>query len=343
MVSLVTGGAGFIGSHIVEQLHRHGERVRVLDLRPPDALPPDTEIVVGSVTDPETVAAAMHGVHAVYHVAGNPQLWDRNKSSFESVNLGGTETVLKAAARAAVERVVLTSSLTTLIGRRSPHRPSIVDERTRLSPDDMLGDYCRSKLLAEHRALDWAARGLPVVVVIPTMPVGPGDVNLTPPSRMILDFINGRAPAFLETVMNIVDVRDIAAGHIAARRHGRVGERYILGGRNLRLERLLTILQDVTGVTMPSRRVPYALAVATARVSELVADVVTGRPPIAPLTGVRLARRQVLFDPGKAVRELGLRRRPVREAIEDAVTWFGRADMITRARPQPTGKSLSNA
>lgn len=329
----MTGGAGFIGRNIVDQLCRQGEAVRVLDLKADSDLHPAAEIFTGSVTDADTVAAAMTGVDVVYHVAGNPQLWNRDKSGFYEVNVGGTQTVLDAARRFGVERVVFTSSMTTLVGRRSPRWPTRVDERTRLSANDMLGEYCRSKLMAEELALDRAAGGLPVVIVIPTMPVGPGDVNLTPPSRMILDFVNGRASAYLDSVMNIADVRAVAEGHIAARTRGRIGERYILGGRNLRLGRLLQILAEVSGTRMPSRRVPYALALAVAGVSEFVADKVTNRPPIAPLTGVRLARRQVVFDTRKAVHELGLERRPIRTAIAEAVEWFRSQDMIRESDP----------
>ena len=330
---MVTGGAGFIGNHIVRQLAAAGEAVRVLDLAVPSDLPPQAEMVQGSILDRGTLDRALAGATALYHLAGNAQLWARDKRDFARINHQGTRNVLAAAAEAGVARVVHTSSLTVLVGADSPRRPATVDEETHVPLGRMLGAYCRSKLLAEQEALAWAGRGLPVVVVIPTLPVGPGDRGLTPPGRMILDLVNGRIPAILDCRLDLIDVRDLAAGHIAACRKGRPGERYILGHRDLRLSGLLRVLEEITGLPMPRRRVPYGIAWLAAVVSEGLSDYVTHRPPKAPLTGVRLARHPLGFRSDKAVAELGLPRSPVGVALRDQILWLRDRGLISRPLP----------
>jgi dihydroflavonol-4-reductase len=198
----------------------------------------------------------------------------------------------------------------------------------------MCGAYCRSKLLGEQEAVAAAGRGQPVIIVNPTMPVGPGDHRITPPTRMLLDFLNGRNPAYLDFEMNLVDVADAARGHLQAAERGRVGERYILGGANLRLSAILRLLQELTGLAMPRARVPYAGAWLVAVVSELMADHVTRRAPRATLTGVRLARAGMRVDSGKAVRELGYVQTPVREALARAIAWLARENMLRRPLPR---------
>jgi len=317
---LVTGGAGFIGRHLVRQLVERGERVRVLDLDPVDE--PGIESMVGSVLDAEKVSEAMRGAERVYHAAANPNLWARDKSQFYEVNTRGTEIVLAAAWRAGVARFVYTSTESILKGVARRRAAGPTDETATPRLADMPGPYCRSKFLAERLALDAAARGMPVVVVNPTLPMGPGDRRLTPPSRMLLGFLRGEMPAYLDSAFNIVDVRDAALGHILAAEHGRVGERYILGGENLRLSEVLAHLQRISGRRMPHLRVPPWLALASGAISELISDYVTRRPPKAPLTGVRLALQPMLFDNAKAMRELGFKPRPARESLVDAVAWF---------------------
>jgi dihydroflavonol-4-reductase len=333
MVTLVTGGAGFIGRHLVRQLRHGGEAVRVLDAAPFAEAPAGVEVLQGDVTEPADLASALAGADSVFHLAALPQLWYRHPGEYERVNLGATRRLLEAAETKGVKHIVLVSSLTTLIGRRTPKGPVLLDETASPALEDMLGPYCRSKFLAEQAALEASGRGLPVVIALPTLPVGPGDVRLTPPSRMILDFLNARTPAFLETMLNLIDVEDLAAGLIAARDRGRIGERYILGHENLRLSELLGLLEELSGLTMPKRRVPYALALLAAQVSEFVSDRITGRPPKAPLTGVRLAGHPVKLDASKAMRELGLPQTPIRLALTKALLWFEREGLLERPLP----------
>lgn len=330
-LNLVTGGCGFIGRHLVDQLVARGERVRVLDLRPLDPMPAGTEQIVGSITAPAIAARAAEGCERVFHLAANPNLWARDPSSFELVNHQGTRRILNAARLAGVQRFVYTSTESILKSYRVPKQPAraVIDESVRLTLDDMPGPYCRSKFLAEEAAREAAATGLPVVIVNPTMPVGPGDQLLTPPSKMILGFLNGRTPAYLECEFNLVDARDVAAGQILAADKGRVGERYILGHVNLGLSDLLAELHRLTGLSMPSTRIPYALALASAIVSEGL-SAFTDKPPIAPLTGVRLARTSMAFDCSKARGELGWSCRPLEESLRDAIAWMSGRGLLRR-------------
>jgi dihydroflavonol-4-reductase len=329
-LSLVTGGSGFIGQHLVRLLVARGERVRVLDRRRPASdsgtfagLPSEgIEFRQGDIADPAAVDAAMTGVSRVYHLAADPNLWARDKTTFERVNLGGTLNVLAAAERHRPERVVYTSTESILAGLRGAVSGGMIDEGAALRAEDMPGPYCRSKFLAERAALDAAALGLPVVVVNPTLPIGPGDRLLTPPSCMLLGFLSGRTPAYLEIAFNMIDVRDVALGHLLAADHGRVGRRYILGGENLTMTGLLDLLAEISGRPMPRRRIPYWLAYAYSAADEFIADRLTGKPPRAPLTGVRLARHAMHFDNSRALAELGLQPRPLHRALTDAIAWF---------------------
>ena len=318
-VSLVTGGAGFIGQHLVRQLLERGERVRILDIAEPETLGSDVETVKGSILDAEVVARALKGADRLYHLAANPNLWTRRKADFEETNLRGTRTVLAQAARAELERIVHCSTESILKSVRRGTSEATADESVNVNLDDMAGPYCRSKYLAEEEAQRAAARGLPVVIVNPTLPIGPGDRFLTPPTRMLLLFLNGRSPAYLDCEVNLIDVREAALGHILAADKGIVGERYVLGGENMRLRDVLRLLEELTGLSMPRTSIPYWTALAVSAVSEFVSDYVSGRPPIAPLTGVRLARTPMVFDCSKAVRELGLPQRPVRGALAEAI------------------------
>lgn len=333
MTDLVTGGGGFIGHHLVELLLKRGETVRVLDLEPglgaDRSLPPQVEVVVGSVTDDHAVREAMGGVRRVFHLAGNPNLWARRKDVFERVNHHGTRLLLAEAARQGVARFVHTSSGAILF--RRPKRGNGGDRPT-LS--DMPGPYCRSKFLAEQEALAAARRGQPVVVVNPTLPMGPGDRRLTPPTRMIVDFINGDTPAFVDFELNVIDVRDVAAGHLLAAEIGQPGERYLLGSAcNHRLSEVLAVLEETTGVPMPRRRVPYILALAVAAVSETIADRFTGKSPKATLSGVRLTRRPPAVELVQPAHALGLKPRPLRETLCDAARWLAAAGHLRRPLP----------
>ncbi len=331
-VSLVTGGAGFIGRHLVRALRERGERVRVLDIAADPGLPSDIEYVRASILDRDAVRAALKGADRLYHLAANPNLWAEDKAIFEQANLMGTRMVLEEAARAELERVVYCSTESILKGIGDAG--TTIDETVELRLEDMPGPYCRSKYLAEREAFAAAERGLPVVIVNPTLPVGPGDRFLTPPTRMIQMFLNGGSPFYLDCGFNLIDVRDAALGHILAADKGRVGERYILGGANMRLGELLAMMEELSGLPMPKGRVPYWLALLAGSVSEFVADHVTHKPPQAPLTGVRLARSPMMFKSDKAVRELGLPQNDVRAAVAEAILWLDRHGRLTRA-PAP--------
>jgi len=328
---LVTGGCGFVGRMLVEELcQQGGGHVRVLDLRAPTSeLPAQVDFIQGSILDEAALKQAMQGCRQVYHVAAIPDLWLADKQQFHQVNTVGTQKVLAAAAHARVQKLVYTSteSIVVGVGRRSGQ----ADETTAARLQDMPGPYCRSKFLAEQAARKAADEGLPVVIVNPTLPIGPGDDRLTPPSRMLLGYLNGEYGAYLNSAFNLIHVRDVARGHILAAEHGRIGQRYMLAGENLYLSELLVILQELTGRKMPRARVPWLLACAYAAAAEFIADHITGKSPTAPLTGVRLARRPMFFDNQKARRELGLEPVSVRTALQEAIADFGRRGLLAAA------------
>ncbi|GAB4516649.1 MAG: NAD-dependent epimerase/dehydratase family protein [Amphiplicatus sp.] len=315
--SLVTGGAGFAGRRLVRALKARGERVRVFDLAPVD----EDDCVQGSVTDPDAAARAVDGVDVVFHLAGHAQLWSRDAGLFDKTNRAGTETMLAAAKRAGVKRFVHCSSLTTLVGRRTARAPSTADETVRLEPADMLGPYPRSKLRAERAVEQAVIDGLDAVIAIPTEPLGAGDKGLTPPTRMILDFLRGATPAYIDCMLNFVPVGDLAEGLIAARDRGRKGERYILGGENVSMRKLLDALERVSGRPMPKTKLPYEIALA-AGIADTALSYATGRAPKAPLVGVRLAGRQVSFSSEKAARELGWRAGGFEPALKETCEWM---------------------
>ncbi len=326
MRALVTGGAGFIGRHLVGILVKRGAQVRVLDLGHEPALPADVEFIQGSITDEKIVSQAVSGQGWVFHLAANAQLWARDKTLFERVNHLGTKNILTAIARAqnGPSRIVCTATEAVLIGKRTPKGPVTLDETANPHEEEMLGPYCLSKYRAQMSALKAAKDGLPVVIVNPTLPMGPGDWGMTPPTRMLAGFIGGQTPAYLDTVMNIVDVRDAALGHILAAEKGVVGARYILGGHNLRMVEFLDRLGKISARSMPRLAVPYSVAFITALVEALVGDL-TGRVPRAPLTGVRIARHKVYFDIKKAREELGFTPRALDDTLTDAVAWLNKA------------------
>jgi dihydroflavonol-4-reductase len=318
---LVTGGAGFIGSHLVSLLIMRGGAVRVLE-RPGarvDHLPHGVEIVFADVRDRAAVGKAVRGCPLVYHLAANPNLWTHRRGHFTQVNYKGAVNVLDAALQAGARRVLHTST-ESILTRANQGGPIREDQQVCL--EDALGPYCRSKLLAERHAFRLARDGAPVVVVNPTIPVGPGDRGRSPPAQMILDFCRGRRREYLDGELNLIDVRDVAEGMLLAMERGRPGRRYLLGAENHTIRGLFALLADLTGLPEPVRRVPYPVALAAAHVSEFVADTWTRRMPLATVTGVRLTRRVMTFDPRHSLDELGLRPRPVRLALADALAWF---------------------
>ncbi|MEM0979028.1 MAG: hopanoid-associated sugar epimerase [Cyanobacteria bacterium P01_H01_bin.58] len=326
---LVTGGLGFIGQYVVEELRSRGDHVRILDLASPEQPLDGVEYVQGSITDRSLVETAMEGVQWVFHLAANAGLWSPRKQDFLTVNQIGTRNIMEAAQAVQVERVVHTST-ESILKTDKGHVPAMIDESVSLTFDDMVGAYCQGKFLAEQEALAAAEKGLPVVVVNPTIPIGPGDRRLTPPSRMILGFLNGDYPAFLNSTLNMVDARDVARGHILAAAKGRSGERYLLGHTNLELKELLQVLHELTGLPMPQRQVPYWLAFSVSVVQEFIADTITHRPPAAPLTGVRLAGSPMRFSHAKARQELGFSGRPVRDSLADAIHWYQKQGLLQR-------------
>ena len=330
-LTVVTGGAGFIGSHLVENLVKRGERVRVVERPGADAahLPEGVEVVRADIRDREAVAEALRGSRRVYHLAANPNLWVRDRDEFDAVNHRGTVNVLDAALDAGAERVLHTSTESILTRAR---QTGPIGEDVRVTIDDAVGPYCRSKLRAEDEARARAGAGKPVVIANPTMPVGPGDRGLSPPSRLIRDFCLGRLPARMDCTLNLIDVRDVAEGLVRTMERGMPGRRYLLGGENLTLVGLLGILSELTGVPVPRWRVPYPVGLAVAWISELWADRVTGLTPRATVTGVRLTRRTMHFDASRSLAELGLTPRPARQSLADAVGWLRQTGQIGRGR-----------
>ena len=318
---LVTGGAGFIGSHLVRLLVSRGDRVRVLD-RPGakiDHLPATIDFTSADIRDRAAVRSAVRGCRVVYHLAANPQLWTRRRGDFRRVNYLGTVNVLTAALDAGAERVLHTSTESILT--RSRQAGAIAEDQD-VPSADVIGPYCRSKFLAERFAFHLARGGAPVVIVNPTLPVGPGDFGRSPPTQMMLDFCLGKRAAFLDADLNLMDARDIAEGMVRAVERGRPGVRYLLGAENWSIRAVFDHLAKLTGLPEPKWRVPYPVALAAAYVSEWVADVVTGRIPAASVTGVKLTRRRMHFDATRSLRELGLTPRPVSESLAEAVAWF---------------------
>ena len=321
MDTLVTGGTGFVGANVVRELLAAGATVRVLarprgDRRVLQGL--RVEIAEGDLTEPATLARALAGVRTLFHAAADYRLWAPQPRALYRTNVEGTRALLAAAAEAGVARVVYTSTVGAL-GIPGDGVPGTED--TPVSLADMVGHYKRSKFLAERVALEFAGRGLPLVVVNPSAPVGAWDVKPTPTGQMIVDFLRGRMLGTLDTGLNVVHVRDVARGHLLAAERGRVGERYVLGHENLSLAAILDVLADLTGRPAPRLRVPYAVAWCGAACLEGVARM-TGRPPAVALTAVRMARKRMFFSPAKAVRELGLPQTGARAALAEAVSWF---------------------
>jgi dihydroflavonol-4-reductase len=338
-VILVTGGAGFIGSHLVRQLAGRGDRVRVLD-RPgakADHLPPSIDFVEADIRDRDAVKRAASGCRVVYHLAANPQLWTRRRGHFHAVNYLGTVNVLSAALDAGAERVLHTSTESILT---RAHQPGPIAEDQDVPSADVIGPYCRSKFLAERFAFHLARGGAPVVVVNPTLPVGPGDFGRSPPTQMMLDFCLGKRSAYLDAELNLIDVRDVADGMVRAVERGRPGVRYLLGAENWSIRRVFDHLAKLTGLPEPRWRVPYPVALTAAYVSEWLADVVTGTIPAATVTGVKLTRRRMHFDASRSLAELGLTPRPVGESIAEAVRWFPMASGAASARRCSSGVRL---
>ena len=325
---LVTGASGFVGAAVARALLAAGRKVRALlrpssDRRNVEGLAIDVRL--GSLTEPRSLAAALEGCGALYHVAADYRLWVRNPATMYAVNVDGTRSLMEAALAAGVGRIVYTSSVATLGWRPDG---TAADETTPSALADMVGHYKRSKFLAEAAVRDLVrTRALPAVIVNPSTPVGPRDVKPTPTGRIIIEAASGRMPAYVDTGLNLVHVDDVARGHLLAEDKGRVGERYILGGENLTLGDILRLVAGIVGRKPPKIEVPAALVWPVAVIEEALGWLI-GREPFATREGLRMSRHKMFFSSAKAERELGYRARPAREGLADAVAWFRQAGMV---------------
>jgi dihydroflavonol-4-reductase len=328
MLILVTGATGFVGSHVARLLAERGDRVRVL-VRPTSRLKAlegvRVEPVDGDLRDAASLTRAMDGVNRVFHVAADYRLWTRHPEEIYESNVGGTKRLLEAAYKAGVERFVYTSTVATIA---VPRHGALPDESTAASIDEMIGHYKRSKFQAEQVAIEAARAGGPVVIVNPTAPVGPGDWKPTPTGKIILDFLTGKMPAYVDTGLNVAPVEDVAAGHLLAAEKGRFGERYILGGRNMTLKESLDALAPVAGRPAPRVRLPHAVALAAGYADEFISRI-AGREPKIPVEGVKMSRHRMFVETGKAERELGYVHSSVESALERAVRWYEQNGYIT--------------
>ena len=321
MKVLVTGATGFIGGNLARLLSKRGYEVRALVRPGSNTLAIDgtgVEQTSGDILDPDSVRRAVRGCEAVFHCAASYTFWTRDPGMVYRTNVEGTRNVLEAAAREQVSRTVYTSTVSTVGYSGS----GLANEQSPVNKGHLVGHYKRSKYQAEQVALDMAAQGFPVVIVNPTAPVGSWDVKPTPTGRVLVDFLKRKMPAYLETGLNLVDVRDVAAGHLLAMEKGKPGHRYLLGNRNVSLKELFAILQRVTGLKAPRFKIPYWLAVTAGYVDQAVEGKLMGREPRVPLEGVRIAKEPMYVDCGKAVRELGQPQSPLEAALENAVKWF---------------------
>jgi len=322
MTTLITGATGFVGSHVARELVSAGHSVRVLirkqsNLKALEGL--QVERFEGDLRDGASLEQSMRGVRCLFHVAADYRLWARDPGEIYAANVDGTRALFEAAGRAGVERVVYTSTVATIAVPQE--NGALPNEDTHARLGEMIGHYKRSKYLAELEALKAAAAGVPIVIVNPTAPVGPGDWKPTPTGRIIVDFLNGRMPAYVDTGLNLVAVEDVAAGHLQALEKGRIGERYILGARNMTLKEILETIARIAGRRAPRIRMPHAVALAAGYADEFYSRMV-GRVPQIPVEGVKMSRHRMFVASEKAARELGYKTSSVDAAMERAVQWY---------------------
>src|ERR1700726_339473 len=330
MTTLVTGAAGFLGSHIARQLVARGESVRVL-LRPSSQnraiadLP--LEYVTGDLRDTASLDRAMKGIKRVFHAAADYRLWAKHSQDIYDSNVGGTKNILAAAKRAGVEQFIYTSTVATI----AVDRPQPPNESTDARLEEMIGHYKRSKWLAEQEVLKAAKNGAPIIVAMPTTPVGPWDWKPTPTGKIIVDFLNGRMPGYVETGLNFVGVEECAAGHLLVSEKGKIGERYLLGAENLTLKEVLDILARITGLSAPRYKIPHGLALTAAYANTIFSRLMFREPQI-PIEGVKIARHNMFVDCSRAQRELGFRPGSVAAALERAVRWYEANGYVSAGR-----------
>jgi len=322
MLAFVTGATGFVGSHVARALTDQGADLRLLvraGSNTSNIAELHAELVTGDLREPASLGKAIAGCDAVFHVAADYRLWVRDPEEMYRANVEGTRAILDAAQKNRVRRVVYTSSVATM-GFTSNRQ--LADEDSPVSLEDMIGPYKRSKFMAEQVAIEAARSGQDVVIVNPTTPIGERDIKPTPTGRIVLDFLKKKFPAYVDTGLNLVDVKACALGHIAAFEKGRSGERYILGGENLTLKQILDKLAAITGLPSPAIRVPYFVALATGVVDEIFTGRIRGREPRATIDAVRMGRKKMFVTSSKAERELEWKTVPVDAALGRAVKWF---------------------
>ena len=322
MTTLLTGATGFLGSAIARELLKDGRTLKLLirkntDTRNIDDL--DCEVVYGDLRERESLKSALTGCKTLYHTAAYYSLWSRDKEIIYDINVQGTRNILESALEADVEKVVYTSTV-GCIGLAEDGTPA--NEDRPMNTATLCNDYKLSKYKAEQVALELFRKGLPVVIVNPSTPVGPRDIKPTPTGKIILDFMNRKMPAYIDTGLNLIDVADCARGHILAEKKGRLGERYILGNKNMSLKEILMALEVLTGLKAPRIKMPYWVAYSAGLACEWMSDAITHQPPAVPLAGVKMAKYFMYYDASKAVRELGLPQNLVENALGQAVHWF---------------------
>jgi dihydroflavonol-4-reductase len=336
MICFVTGGSGFIGANLIHELVHRGHRVKAL-LRPESDLRglrgTDFEKVPGDVSDRSVLEKAMRDCDWCFHVAASYHLWLKDYGPMYAANVEGTRNVIEAAASAGCSRIVYTSTVGCVgLPKAENGKITPTDENTPVSEAQMSNHYKLSKWKAEVVARDLASQKAPVVIVNPSAPVGPRDVKPTPTGKVIVDFLNREMPGYLDTGLNWVHVRDVAVGHILAAERGRIGERYILGNANgnWTMAEAFGVLSEIAKLPAPKMRVPYPIALIAAHVDEAMSKI-SGKPPKAPLAGVRMAKYKMFFNPAKAINELGLPQTPPRQALSDAVQWFQENGYVKRS------------
>ncbi len=322
MKTFITGATGFVGSHVARQLADGGADLRLLvrsTSRRDNIEGLRADLVTGDLTDAESLRRGMEGCDFVFHVAADYRLWMKDPSGMYASNVAGTEAVIRAAQQAGVRRVIYTSSVATM---GFGYSAVAVDEDTPVTEADMIGHYKRSKYLAEQKAVQMARAGANVVIVNPSAPIGEQDIKPTPTGRILVDFLKKKFPAYVETGLNLVDVKDVAKGHLLAMENGRSGERYILGGEDMTLKQILDTLGEITGLPSPSIKLPYAVAYLSGACDTFFTGVLMGREPRVTLDSVRMGRKMMWVSSAKAERELGYQHGPVRDALRRAAEWF---------------------
>jgi dihydroflavonol-4-reductase len=335
MKVFLTGATGFVGTHVARELARQGAQLRLL-VRPTSSLRNleglSAETIVGDLLQPESLRTSIRGCDALMHVAADYRLWVRDPKTMYAANVDGTRSLLRIAREESIPRAVYTSSVATM-GFKSDG--TIVDETTPVSLAGMVGHYKRSKFLAEQAAIEAARAGQHVIILNPTTPIGPMDVKPTPTGRIVVDFLNRKFPAYVDTGLNLVDVAEVARTHASALEEGRPGERYILGGENLTLKQILDKMSAITGLPSPTMRVPHAVAMIFALFDETITGRIRGLEPRATVEAVRMGQKKMFASSAKAQRELGFRIVPVYNALRVAIEWFRTNGYAPPAAPTP--------